>query len=63
MPMIDLTETAEYRIEMAEAVEANRGWLADLGYADADFDLKAWMIWHRCRHGSRDDETEKCSYP
>jgi hypothetical protein len=43
---------------MEEAIEANRGWLDGLGYDDADFDLKAWMLWHR----SRDDEMEKCSW-
>ena len=59
--VIDLTETEEYRIQMEEAIEASQRWFADLGYDDADFDLKAWMIWHRCRHGSRDDETQKCS--
>jgi hypothetical protein len=60
MAVIDLTKTTEYRIEMKEAIEASEQWFADLGYADADFDLKAWMIWHRSGCG---DETEKCSHP
>jgi len=34
---------------MEEAIEANKGWLDGLGYGDADFDLKAWMVWHRIR--------------
>ena len=59
--VIDLTETAEYRCKMEEAIEANREWFDELGYADADFELKAWMIWHRCGHDSRDGGTKKCS--
>jgi hypothetical protein len=59
MAVFDLTETTEYRIEMAEAIKASEQWFTDLGYADADFDLKAWMIWHL----SRDDESEMCSHP
>ena len=59
--VIDLTEAAEYRIQMEEAIEASQAWFTDLGYADAEFGLKAWMIWHRCGRGSRDDETKKCS--
>ena len=51
MPMIDLTETAEYRMQMEEAIEANAGWFDRLGYDDADFELKAWMLWHRTRGG------------
>ena len=46
--VIDLTETDEYRAQMEEAIEANR-WFDALGYADAEFDLKAWMLWHRMR--------------
>ncbi len=56
--VIDLTETAEYRMQMEVAIEANQPWFADLGYDDVEFDLKAWMIWHR----SRDDELKKCSW-
>jgi hypothetical protein len=52
--VIDLTETAEYRTEMEEAIEAGREWLNNLGYDDADFDLKAWMIWHRMKDGLPD---------
>ena len=51
MPMIDLTETAEYRMQMEEAIEANWDWFAGLGYADADFELKAWMLWHGVAKG------------
>jgi hypothetical protein len=49
MPVIDLTETEEYRARMEEAIAANRGWLEDLGYEDAEFDMKAWILWHRLR--------------
>jgi hypothetical protein len=49
--VIDLTATKEYRVQMEEAIEANREWFDGLGYADADFDLKAWMLWHRMRDG------------
>jgi len=34
---------------MEEAIEANGEWFDRLGYGDADFDLKAWMVWHRIR--------------
>lgn len=57
--VIDLTETEEYRSQMTEAIEASGEWFDKLGYADADFKMKAWMIWHRGRH----DNAEKCSYP
>ena len=46
---IDLTATKEYRAQMEEAIKANRDWFDGLGYADADFELKAWMLWHRMR--------------
>ena len=49
--VIDLTAGKEYRAEMEEAIEANQQWFAGLGYADADFDLKAWMLWHRMSDG------------
>ena len=52
--VIDLTETAEYRSQMEEAIEANRDWFDGLGYDDTDFDLKAWMLWHRMRDGLTD---------
>ncbi len=49
--VIDLTETDEYRAQMEEAIEANWEWFDGLGYADADFELKAWMVWHRTKDG------------
>jgi hypothetical protein len=57
MPAIDLTKTKEYRARMEETIEANKEWLDGLGYGDADFDLKAWMVWHRMRdeHPGLDD--------
>lgn len=58
MAVFDLTKTMEYRLEIAEAIKAKQRWFADLGYADADFDLKAWMIWHQSGYN---DDTEKCS--
>ena len=57
--VIDQTKTAEYRMQMEKVIEANRGWFDRLGYDDDDFDLKAWMIWHRCGH---DSEMEECSW-
>lgn len=56
--VIDLTKTEKYRIQMEEAIKASQAWFTDLGYADAEFDLKAWMIWHR----DCDDKTKR-SYP
>jgi hypothetical protein len=56
MAVFDLTKTTEYRLEMADAIKASQRWFADLGYADADFDLKAWMIWQR-----RSDDEPECS--
>jgi hypothetical protein len=53
MPVIDLTETEEYRARMEQAIEANKEWFDALGYGDADFDLKAWMVWHRIRPAAR----------
>ena len=46
MPVIDLTKTVEYRSLMEQAIEASKDWFDGLGYGDADFDLKAWMLWH-----------------
>jgi hypothetical protein len=51
MPVIDLTKTEEYHTLMEQAIEANKDWFEGLGYGDADFDLKAWMLWHRVRDG------------
>ena len=45
--VIDLTKTEEYHTLMEQAIEANKDWFEGLGYGDADFDLKAWMLWHR----------------
>ena len=49
MPVIDLTKTEEYHSLMEQAIEASKDWFDGLGYGDADFDLKAWMLWHRMK--------------
>ena len=49
--VIDLTASKEYRAQMEKAIGANRRWFDELGYADAEFDLKAWMLWHQMRDG------------
>lgn len=46
MPVIDLTRTEEYERMMRRQIRRHRALLEDLGYADEDYDVQEYVLYH-----------------
>ncbi len=46
MPVSDLTRTEAYQRMMRREIRRHKALLEDLGYADEDYDLQEYVLYH-----------------
>ncbi len=49
MPVSDLTRTEAYQRMMRREIRRHKALLEDLGYADEDYDLQEYVLYHVVR--------------